>query len=41
LLFAAAAHAQQLVTALEPELKHWSGDFDGMFERRMVRVLMP
>src|SRR5688572_1483055 len=40
LLLAAAAHAQQ-VTTLEPELQAWSGDFDGMLERRMVRVLVP
>jgi membrane-bound lytic murein transglycosylase MltF len=39
LLFAAAAQAQ--VTALEPELRHWTGDFDGMLERRTVRVLVP
>jgi membrane-bound lytic murein transglycosylase MltF len=40
LLFAGAAHAQSL-TALEPELRAWSGDFDGMLERRTVRVLVP
>src|SRR5688572_6087076 len=39
LLLAGAAQAQ--VTALEPEVEHWSGDFDGMFERRVVRVLVP
>ena len=39
MLFAAAAQAQ--VTSLEPELKAWSGDFDGMLERRTVRVLVP
>ena len=27
--------------ALEHELKPWSGDFDGMLERRVVRVLVP
>jgi membrane-bound lytic murein transglycosylase MltF len=41
LLLAVSAHAQQPLTALEPELRHWSGDFDGMFERRTVRVLVP
>ena len=40
LLFAGAAHAQS-ITALEPELRAWSGDFDGMLERRTVRVLVP
>ena len=39
LVLAAAAHAQQL--AVEPELKPWTGDFDGMLERRTVRVLVP
>ncbi|HEY1289799.1 MAG TPA: transglycosylase SLT domain-containing protein [Burkholderiales bacterium] len=29
------------VASLQPELKPWSGDFDGMLERRMVRVLVP
>jgi membrane-bound lytic murein transglycosylase MltF len=27
--------------ALDPELKPWQGDFDGMLERRTVRVLVP
>jgi membrane-bound lytic murein transglycosylase MltF len=27
--------------ALDTELKPWSGDFDGMLERRVVRVLVP
>jgi len=40
LLLAAAAHAQP-VTSLEPELQMWQGDFDGMLERRTVRVLVP
>ena len=40
-LLAAAAAQAQSVTALEPELKAWSGDFDGMLERRTVRVLVP
>ena len=35
----ASAHAAPV--ALEPELEPWIGDFDGMFERRMVRVLVP
>ena len=39
LLLGGAAQAQ--VTALEPGVEHWSGDFDGMFERRVVRVLVP
>ena len=29
------------VTGLDADLKPWSGDFDGMLERRMVRVLVP
>jgi membrane-bound lytic murein transglycosylase MltF len=43
LLLAAAAHAQpaQPLTALEPELRMWHGDFDGMLERRTIRVLVP
>ena len=40
-LLAAAAAQAQTVTTLEPELQAWSGDFDGMFERRTVRVLVP
>jgi membrane-bound lytic murein transglycosylase MltF len=40
LLLATAAHAQQ-VTTLEPELQAWTGDFDGMLERRTVRVAVP
>jgi membrane-bound lytic murein transglycosylase MltF len=40
-LLAAAAAQAQTVTALQPELQAWSGDFDGMFERRTVRVLVP
>jgi membrane-bound lytic murein transglycosylase MltF len=39
LLFSGNIQAQ--VTALEPELRDWSGDFDGMLERRTVRVLVP
>jgi membrane-bound lytic murein transglycosylase MltF len=42
LLPAAAAQAQpKPVTALDPELQPWKGDFDGMLERRTVRVLVP
>jgi membrane-bound lytic murein transglycosylase MltF len=41
LLALAAGQAAAQVTALEPELKPWTGDFDGMFERRVVRVLVP
>src|SRR5687767_7971189 len=42
LLLAGAALAQpQPLTALEPEMRVWSGDFDGMLERRLVRVLVP
>ena len=40
LLFAAAAHAQS-VTTLAPELQTWTGDFEGMLERRLVRVVVP
>jgi len=29
------------VTGLDTDLKPWSGDFDGMLERRVVRVLVP
>jgi membrane-bound lytic murein transglycosylase MltF len=41
LLFATAAHAQKTTGALDAETQHWSGDFDGMLERRLVRVLVP
>ncbi|HTQ72805.1 MAG TPA: transglycosylase SLT domain-containing protein [Burkholderiales bacterium] len=34
------AHAAP-VTGLDTDLKPWSGDFDGMLERRVVRVLVP
>ena len=40
LLFAAAA-AQAQQVALDQEFKPWTGDFDGMLERRLVRVLVP
>src|SRR5436190_811430 len=39
LLCTAAVHAAPV--ALEHELDVWKGDFDGMLERRMVRVLVP
>src|SRR5262244_1626883 len=38
---AALAQAAAPVASLQPELQPWSGDFDGMLERRMVRVLVP
>jgi membrane-bound lytic murein transglycosylase MltF len=38
--FAASAQAAPL-TALDADLKPWNGDFDGMLERRTVRVLVP
>ena len=38
-LCAFPANAQPV--SLEAELKPWHGDFDGMLERRMVRVLVP
>jgi membrane-bound lytic murein transglycosylase MltF len=39
---AAAAQAQpRPLTALDPELQHWTGDFDGILERRVIRVLVP
>ena len=41
LLFVAASAQAQTVTSLESELQPWSGDFDGMLERRMIRVLVP
>src|SRR3954471_15163708 len=33
--------AQAAPVALDHELESWQGDFDGMLERRMVRVLVP
>src|SRR5262247_2093862 len=41
LLLAGAAHAASPATTLEYELQPWTGDFDGMLERRTVRVLVP
>src|SRR4051812_1585982 len=38
LLWAASAQAQ---TTLNTDLTFWTGDFDGMLERRTVRVLVP
>jgi len=40
LLLAGAAQAAP-VTSLDADLQPWTGDFDGMLERRMVRVLVP
>jgi len=39
LAFVATAHAQPV--ALDHDLEPWFGDFDGMLERRAVRVLVP
>src|SRR5687767_12902526 len=42
LLCITAAQAQpRPLTALDAELQPWLGDFDGMLERRVVRVLVP
>ena len=41
LLWVATANAAAPVTGLDTDLRAWKGDFDGMFERRMVRVLVP
>jgi membrane-bound lytic murein transglycosylase MltF len=42
LLFAAAVQAQpKPLTALDAELRPWKGDFDGILERRVIRVLVP
>jgi membrane-bound lytic murein transglycosylase MltF len=42
LLCITAAQAQpRPLTALDAELQPWKGDFDGMLERRLVRVLVP
>lgn len=38
---APAASAPAALRALPTETREWKGDFDGMFERRMVRVLVP
>jgi membrane-bound lytic murein transglycosylase MltF len=40
LVFAATARAAP-VAGLDTDLKPWAGDFDGMLERRVVRVLVP
>src|SRR5262249_20209269 len=40
LLFAVTAQAAP-VTGLDADLEAWTGDFDGMMERRMIRVLVP
>jgi membrane-bound lytic murein transglycosylase MltF len=41
LLSLAAAAQAASVTTLDHELQPWKGDFDGMLERRVVRVLVP
>jgi membrane-bound lytic murein transglycosylase MltF len=41
LIVAAAAARAAPVTGLDAELQPWTGDFDGMLERRMIRVLVP
>ena len=41
LLLLCSVTAQAAPVALEHELAMWKGDFDGMLERRMVRVLVP
>jgi membrane-bound lytic murein transglycosylase MltF len=38
---AAQAQPRPALTALDAELQPWKGDFDGMLERRVVRVLVP
>ncbi|HOM14297.1 MAG TPA: transglycosylase SLT domain-containing protein [Rubrivivax sp.] len=38
---APAASAPAALRALPTETREWKGDFDGMFERRMIRVLVP
>src|SRR5262249_49902593 len=41
LLVVAGTAQAATVTGLDADLKPWKGDFDGMLERRMVRVLVP
>src|SRR5436190_23308667 len=41
LLFLAGVAQAAPVTTLDHELEVWQGDFDGMMERRMIRVLVP
>jgi membrane-bound lytic murein transglycosylase MltF len=36
-----AGTVQAQVTTLDSEMQHFDGDFDGMLERRLVRVLVP
>lgn len=38
---APAASAPAALRALPTETREWKGDFDGMLERRMIRVLVP
>jgi hypothetical protein len=40
LLFLGTAQAAP-VTSLDTDLKPWTGDFDGMLQRRMIRVCAP
>ena len=41
LLWMVSARAAAPVTGLDADLQAWTGDFDGMLERRMIRVLVP
>src|SRR6185503_17979468 len=40
LLISVSARAAPM-TALQPDVQPWVGDFDGMLERRVIRVLVP
>jgi membrane-bound lytic murein transglycosylase MltF len=41
LLLLAASSQAATITGLDADLREWKGDFDGMLERRTVRVLVP
>src|SRR5678815_5715763 len=41
LFFALPAGAQEKPRQLSIEVKPWTGDFDAMLERRVIRVLVP
>src|SRR5262245_13429962 len=41
LLLSFVATAQAAPVGLDADLEAWTGDFDGMMERRMIRVLVP
>src|SRR5262245_41738549 len=41
LLLLGVTAAQAAPVSLDSEFEPWSGDFDGMLERRTVRVLVP